>query len=143
MKLKGVSAPPQGVERTVTEQKLEIDDLKSQINAVFEKASQEKDALKRATRAQKQRAERFEVAVGKCYDQLREKVRHLGSQGGCLGSESVFRVSARCEISVWAIAPTTCLQYWYTFTVYSEQFTKVVLLGCPIRTLYVWADLVI
>ncbi|XP_042560919.1 outer dense fiber protein 2-like isoform X2 [Clupea harengus] len=62
-----------GVERTVTEQKLEIDDLKSQINAVFEKASQEKDALKRATRAQKQRAERFEVAVGKCYDQLREK----------------------------------------------------------------------
>ncbi|XP_062412919.1 outer dense fiber protein 2-like isoform X2 [Sardina pilchardus] len=62
-----------GLERTVTEQKLEIDDMKGQINAVLEKAAQEKDALKRATRAQKQRAERFETAVEKGYEQLREK----------------------------------------------------------------------
>lgn len=58
----------------MAEQKLEIDDLKGQISAVSEKAAQEKDALKRATRAQKQRAERFEAAVEKCYEQLREKV---------------------------------------------------------------------
>ncbi|XP_041958403.1 outer dense fiber protein 2-like isoform X1 [Alosa sapidissima] len=62
-----------GLERTVTEQKLEIDDMKGQINAVLEKAAQEKDALKRATRAQKQRAERFEAAMEKGYDQLRDK----------------------------------------------------------------------
>ncbi|KAL2097282.1 hypothetical protein ACEWY4_006489 [Coilia grayii] len=62
-----------GLEKTLAEQKLEIEDLRSQIGSVSEKASQEKDALKRATRAQKQRAERFEVAVEKCYDQLREK----------------------------------------------------------------------
>ncbi|XP_063075450.1 outer dense fiber protein 2-like isoform X2 [Engraulis encrasicolus] len=62
-----------GLEKTLTEQKLEIDDLRSQIGTMSEKASQEKDALKKATRAQKQRAERFEVAVEKCYDHLRDR----------------------------------------------------------------------
>ncbi|KAM4605000.1 protein BCAP-like isoform 3-T3 [Polymixia lowei] len=61
------------LERTLTEQKMEIDDLKGAISAQSEKASQDKEALKKATRAQKLRAERFEAAVDKCYTQLREK----------------------------------------------------------------------
>lgn len=90
VKFKDISALSQGLERTVTEQKLEIDDLKGQIGAISEKAAQEKDALKRATRAQKQRAERFEAAVEKCYEQLREKVGCL-VKWGCLGSEYVSK----------------------------------------------------
>ncbi|XP_014047221.1 outer dense fiber protein 2 isoform X2 [Salmo salar] len=62
-----------GLERKLTEQKLEIDGLRGEISSVSEKAEQEKEGLKKATRAQKQRAERFEAAVDKCYTQLREK----------------------------------------------------------------------
>ncbi|XP_070974596.1 outer dense fiber protein 2-like isoform X2 [Oncorhynchus clarkii lewisi] len=62
-----------GLERQLTEQKLEIDGLRGEISSVSEKAEQEKEGLKKATRAQKQRAERFEAAVDKCYTQLREK----------------------------------------------------------------------
>uniref|UniRef100_A0A6Q2Y0I7 Outer dense fiber protein 2-like n=2 Tax=Esox lucius TaxID=8010 RepID=A0A6Q2Y0I7_ESOLU len=62
-----------GLERQLMEQKLEIDSLRGEISSVSEKAAQEKEALKKATRAQKQRAERFEAAVDKCYAQLKEK----------------------------------------------------------------------
>ncbi|KAK1165417.1 outer dense fiber protein 2-like [Acipenser oxyrinchus oxyrinchus] len=62
-----------GLEQTVTERKLEIEHLKSQISHVKEKADQEKEALKKATRAQKQRAVRFERAVEKLQDQLKDK----------------------------------------------------------------------
>lgn len=62
------------MERTLTEQKLEISDLKESIASSTEKAAQDKESLKKATRAQKQRAERFEAAIEKCYAQLREKV---------------------------------------------------------------------
>ncbi|XP_033960563.1 outer dense fiber protein 2-like isoform X2 [Pseudochaenichthys georgianus] len=61
------------VERTMTEQKMEIDDLKASISSLSEKAAKDKDSLKRACRAQKQRAERFEAAIEKCYTQMREK----------------------------------------------------------------------
>ncbi|KAM7400419.1 hypothetical protein PAMA_004892 [Pampus argenteus] len=61
------------VERTLTEQKMEIDDLKGSIASLTEKATQDKESLKKATRAQKLRAERFEAAVEKCYTQLKEK----------------------------------------------------------------------
>ncbi|KAL0966265.1 hypothetical protein UPYG_G00293140 [Umbra pygmaea] len=62
-----------GLERQLTEQKLEVDSLRRKISSVSEEAVQEKVALKKATRAQKRRAERFEAAVDKCYTQLREK----------------------------------------------------------------------
>ncbi|MGH0130555.1 UNVERIFIED_CONTAM: hypothetical protein FKN15_062520 [Acipenser sinensis] len=62
-----------GLEQTVTERKLEIEHLKSHISHVKEKADQEKAALKKATRAQKQRAVRFERAVEKLQDQLKDK----------------------------------------------------------------------
>ncbi|XP_042285034.1 outer dense fiber protein 2-like isoform X1 [Thunnus maccoyii] len=60
-------------ERTITEQKMEIDDLKGTITSLSEQAAQDKESLKKATRAQKLRAERFEAAVEKCYTQMKEK----------------------------------------------------------------------
>ncbi|XP_031721288.1 outer dense fiber protein 2-like isoform X2 [Anarrhichthys ocellatus] len=65
------------VERTLTGQKMEIDDLKGSITSVTEKAAQDRESLKKATRAQKLRAERFEAAVEKCYAQLKEKDAQL------------------------------------------------------------------
>ncbi|XP_054452079.1 outer dense fiber protein 2-like isoform X1 [Anoplopoma fimbria] len=65
------------VERTLTEQKMEIDDLRGSITSSAEKAAQDKESLKKATRAQKRRAERFEAAIDKCYTQLREKDAQL------------------------------------------------------------------
>ncbi|XP_070775004.1 outer dense fiber protein 2-like [Enoplosus armatus] len=61
------------LERTLTEQKMEIDDLKGSMTSLTEKAAQDKESLKKATRAQKLRAERFEAAIEKCYAQLKEK----------------------------------------------------------------------
>uniref|UniRef100_A0AAR2L9T5 Outer dense fiber protein 2-like n=1 Tax=Pygocentrus nattereri TaxID=42514 RepID=A0AAR2L9T5_PYGNA len=61
------------LERTIAQQKLELEDLRAQMDSVSAAASKEKEALKKATRAQKLRAERFESAVEKLYDQLREK----------------------------------------------------------------------
>ncbi|XP_041698695.1 outer dense fiber protein 2 isoform X4 [Coregonus clupeaformis] len=62
-----------GLERQLTAQKLEIDGLRGEISSVSQKASQEKEVLKKATRAQKQRVQRNEAAVYKCYTKLREK----------------------------------------------------------------------
>ncbi|XP_063741148.1 outer dense fiber protein 2-like isoform X2 [Eleginops maclovinus] len=61
------------VERTLTEQKMEIEDLKASVPSLTEKAAKDKESLKKACRAQKLRAERFEAAIEKCYVQLREK----------------------------------------------------------------------
>ncbi|XP_027146235.1 outer dense fiber protein 2 isoform X2 [Larimichthys crocea] len=67
------------LERTLTEQKLEIDDLKGSITSLTEKAAQDKESLKKAMRAQKLRAERFEAAIEKCYTQLKEKDAQLAN----------------------------------------------------------------
>ncbi|XP_044074818.1 outer dense fiber protein 2-like isoform X2 [Siniperca chuatsi] len=67
------------LERTLIEQKMEIDDLKSSITFLTEKAAQDKESLKKATRAQKLRAERFEAAIEKCYAQLKEKDAELAN----------------------------------------------------------------
>ncbi|XP_030259328.1 protein BCAP isoform X3 [Sparus aurata] len=61
------------LERTLVEQKMEIDDLKGSITSLTEKTAQDKESLKKANRAQKLRAERFEAAIEKCYAQLKEK----------------------------------------------------------------------
>lgn len=63
-----------GLERSLMTQKLESDNVRREITTLSEKAGQEKEALKKATRAQKHRAEKYEAAVDKCYCQLREKV---------------------------------------------------------------------
>lgn len=53
---------------------MKTDDLKSSIGILTEKAAQDRESLKKAARAQKLRAERFETAIEKCYTQLKEKV---------------------------------------------------------------------
>nr|XP_040027853.1 outer dense fiber protein 2-like isoform X2 [Gasterosteus aculeatus aculeatus] len=65
------------VEKTLTGQKMEIDDLKGSVASLTEKAAQDKESLKKATRAQKLRAQRFEAAIEKCYVQLKEKDAQL------------------------------------------------------------------
>ncbi|XP_034468496.1 outer dense fiber protein 2-like isoform X3 [Hippoglossus hippoglossus] len=65
------------LERTRTEQKMEIKDLRGSVAALNEKAAKDKESLKKATRAQKLRAQRFEAAVDKCYAQLKEKDAQL------------------------------------------------------------------
>ena len=52
-----------------------MEDLKAAITAQSVKMAQDREALVKATHAQKQRAKRFEAAVDKCYTQLKEKVR--------------------------------------------------------------------
>ncbi|KAG2461883.1 ODFP2 protein, partial [Polypterus senegalus] len=62
------------MERKITEQKLEIESLRSQISILKDKSHDEKEALKKATKAQKQRAEYLELAVDKCRIQIEEKL---------------------------------------------------------------------
>ncbi|KAM4552776.1 protein BCAP-like isoform 2-T2 [Odontesthes bonariensis] len=61
------------LERTLTQQKMEIDGLKASIASMTEKAARDKESLKKGTRAHKLRAQRFEAAIDKCYVQLKEK----------------------------------------------------------------------
>ncbi|KAM6920037.1 outer dense fiber protein 2-like [Lycodopsis pacificus] len=81
------------VERTLTGQKMEIVDLKGSITSLTEKAAQDRESLKKATRAQKLRAERFEAAVEKCYAQLKEKDAQLAKAR--LGRDSRRRQNER------------------------------------------------
>ncbi|XP_059915299.1 outer dense fiber protein 2-like isoform X5 [Gadus macrocephalus] len=68
-----LTAQLRALERTLTEQKMQMEDLKAAITAQSVKMAQDKEALIKATHAQKQRAKRFEAAVDKCYAQLKEK----------------------------------------------------------------------
>lgn len=54
---------------------MQVEDLKAAITAQSVKTAEDEEALKKATRAQKQRAKRFEATVDKCNTQLKEKVR--------------------------------------------------------------------
>ncbi|KAM8850349.1 outer dense fiber protein 2-like isoform 1-T2 [Spinachia spinachia] len=65
------------VEETLSGQKTEIDGLKGSVASLTEKAAQDKESWKKATRAQKLRAQRFEAAIEKCYEQLKEKDAQL------------------------------------------------------------------
>lgn len=58
----------------MAEQRIEISDLKGSISSLTEKAEADKDLLRTASRAQKLRAEQFQAAVEKCYEQLKQKV---------------------------------------------------------------------
>uniref|UniRef100_UPI00398E4122 outer dense fiber protein 2-like isoform X4 n=1 Tax=Pristiophorus japonicus TaxID=55135 RepID=UPI00398E4122 len=60
-------------ERTVIEQKLQIEHLKSQLSALKEKAEVDKEVLKKATRAQKRRAERFEATTENLHSLVKDK----------------------------------------------------------------------
>ncbi|XP_020389707.1 protein BCAP-like [Rhincodon typus] len=60
-------------EGTVTGQKLQITHLKSQLVALEEQLAADEEVLKKATRAQRKRAERFEAAVEDLNSQVKEK----------------------------------------------------------------------
>nr|XP_055036809.1 outer dense fiber protein 2 [Misgurnus anguillicaudatus] len=60
------------LERTVSQQQGEIDHLQEQLQQLRQRAEADKEALKKATRAQKQRAQRSEDTVGQLSAQLME-----------------------------------------------------------------------
>lgn len=82
----------QNLERAASQQRGEIDHLQGQLRGMRERADADKEALKRATRAQKHRAERSEDAAGQLSAQLTEIVsqqngaepgEQRGESGGC------------------------------------------------------------
>ncbi|XP_041064098.1 protein BCAP-like isoform X3 [Carcharodon carcharias] len=60
-------------EKTVIDQKLQIAHLRSQLPALKGKAEVDKEVLKKAARAQKRRAERFEAAMENLNSQIKDK----------------------------------------------------------------------
>ncbi|XP_029473630.1 protein BCAP isoform X4 [Rhinatrema bivittatum] len=66
-----ITAQIQDLERIMTKRKMEIEDLKHENLAVKEKSALEREALKKATRAQKQRKQRFETAAENLAPQIR------------------------------------------------------------------------
>ncbi|XP_005800053.2 outer dense fiber protein 2-like [Xiphophorus maculatus] len=65
------------LERTVAKQKSETDQLKTSFASLTKKAVKDKESLRKATQAQKLRAERFEAAIEKCSAQLKERDSQL------------------------------------------------------------------
>lgn len=53
---------------------MQIDDLNYHILALRKTAEKEQESLKKACQAQKRRAQKFEAAIEKYYDELKEKV---------------------------------------------------------------------
>ncbi|MBN3297603.1 ODFP2 protein, partial [Amia calva] len=72
-----LSVQIRNLERTVSQQQGEMDHLLEQLKELKQRADLDKEALKRATRAQKQRAERSEDTAGQLSAQLMEKETQL------------------------------------------------------------------
>ncbi len=64
----------QNLERSFSQQQVEVEHLQNQLRDLRQQAEADKDALKKATRAQKQRAQRSEDTVGQLSAQLLEIV---------------------------------------------------------------------
>lgn len=64
----------QNLERAASLQKVEMEHLKEQLARLKQQASADREALKRATQAQKQRAERSEGTAGQLSVQLMDMV---------------------------------------------------------------------
>lgn len=65
----------QNLERAANQQKAEMEHLTEQLARLKQQAGADREALKRATRAQKQRAERSEGTAGQLSVQLLDMVR--------------------------------------------------------------------
>ncbi|XP_074818347.1 protein BCAP isoform X3 [Natator depressus] len=83
-----LKAKLQTLEKKITEWKLQIGKHKHQILAVKETNEQKKKALKKATRAQKQRAECFEASVEKLTSKIRKREVKLSE---VLSASSVWK----------------------------------------------------
>lgn len=70
----------QNLEHSEAQRKAELERVKEELKELRQKADRDKDALKKALRAQKERAERCEECAGQLAVQLAEKVlmRHKG-----------------------------------------------------------------
>ncbi|KAM8839576.1 protein BCAP-like isoform 2-T2 [Synchiropus picturatus] len=75
----GLTLQLQTLKRTVAEQKTEMDHLNGVIKTLNQKAQLDREILKKANRAQRLRAERFEAAIQKCSAQLKKKDVQLAS----------------------------------------------------------------
>lgn len=64
----------QNLERSISQQQGEVEHLQTQLRGLRQQAQADKEALKKATRAQKQRAQRSEDTVGQLSAQLLEIV---------------------------------------------------------------------
>ncbi|XP_019357102.1 PREDICTED: outer dense fiber protein 2-like isoform X1 [Gavialis gangeticus] len=78
----------QSLEKKITEWKFQIGEYKHQILALKETSEQKKNALKKATRVQKQRAERFEAAVENLTSKIKEREVKLSE---ILSASSVWK----------------------------------------------------
>ncbi|KFO87940.1 Outer dense fiber protein 2-like, partial [Buceros rhinoceros silvestris] len=67
----------QTLEKKIAQWKLQVDEYKHQMLVLRETSEQEKTALKRAVRSQKQRAEHFEAAVENLTSRIREREARL------------------------------------------------------------------
>ncbi|XP_065410248.1 protein BCAP isoform X3 [Chrysemys picta bellii] len=83
-----LKAKIQTLEKKITEWKLQIGKHKHQILAVKETNEQKKKALKKATRAQKQRAECFEASIEKLTSKIRKREVKLSE---VLSASSVWK----------------------------------------------------
>ncbi|XP_029469074.1 outer dense fiber protein 2 [Rhinatrema bivittatum] len=72
-----LSVQLRNLERSNTQQKVEVDQLHERLNDQKQRTEKEKEALKKATREQKQRAEHSENTLEKLTMQLQEKDTHL------------------------------------------------------------------
>lgn len=90
----------QNLERAASQQRGEIDHLQAQLRGMRERADADKEALKRATRAQKHRAERSEDAAGQLTAQLTEIVsqQKKADQGGGDGWVGMRRVPVHSHL---------------------------------------------
>jgi len=69
----------QNLERSISQQQGEIDHLQNQLRDLRQQAEADKEGLKKATRAQKQRAQRSEETVAQLSAQLMEIVSGISS----------------------------------------------------------------
>uniref|UniRef100_A0A671QQV9 Outer dense fiber protein 2 n=1 Tax=Sinocyclocheilus anshuiensis TaxID=1608454 RepID=A0A671QQV9_9TELE len=74
------------LERSISQQQGEVEHLQNQLRDLRQQAEADKEALKKATRAQKQRTQRSEDTVGQLSAQLLEIVKHLFFLGFILSS---------------------------------------------------------
>ncbi|XP_043556015.1 protein BCAP-like [Chiloscyllium plagiosum] len=100
-------------EGTVTGHKLQIAHLKSQLLALKDQLAMDKEVLKKATRAQRKRAERFEAAVEELNSQFKEKDLKLREVRLAIETQKkqndlASAVKAQLETKVFSLSQITC-----------------------------------
>uniref|UniRef100_A0A1A8PY33 Outer dense fiber of sperm tails 2-like n=1 Tax=Nothobranchius rachovii TaxID=451742 RepID=A0A1A8PY33_9TELE len=83
---------------------MEINELKASIASMTRKAAQDKESLKKATRAQKLRTERFEAAIDKCHEKLLAENAELTVRNAALKEKIISQEkkhqAERCQLQI-------------------------------------------